>query len=56
MALGVTIRAVVGVNLDLIGDEFGLCLGFILSAIIILMAAPIIARLPGGERPGRSSA
>jgi FSR family fosmidomycin resistance protein-like MFS transporter len=56
MALGFTIRAVVVVILGMIGDTFGLQLGFILSAIIMLMAAPVVARLPGSKEPVNSAA
>jgi hypothetical protein len=47
MALGVTIRGVLVASLDLIGDEFGLRLGFIISAIMMLLGTPIVPRLPG---------
>jgi FSR family fosmidomycin resistance protein-like MFS transporter len=55
MALGFTIRAVVVVILGMIGDTFGLRSGFILSAGIMLLAAPVVSRFPGRNKSAGSA-
>jgi len=56
MALSFIIRAVVVIVLGLIADSFGLRLGFIISAVLMLVGTPFVSRLPGGKRPSASPA
>jgi FSR family fosmidomycin resistance protein-like MFS transporter len=50
MALSFIIRAVVVIVLGLIADGYGLRLGFMISAVLMLLGTPIVSRLPTGNR------
>jgi FSR family fosmidomycin resistance protein-like MFS transporter len=53
MATSFIIRAVVVIVLGLIADGSGLRLGFIISAVLMLLGTPIVSLLPGDDHGSR---